>query len=126
MSARESARELAQEKAQGKAAMKPAHTPARENKTTYELASVETEAKRQHNAMNVAVLRGAITEAGEDAKQGMNLNELENLADAREKLDRWITDAAAAARAAGYSWTDVGNALGTTKQGAQQRYGKSS
>lgn len=41
-------------------------------------------------------------------------------------LDAAIADmsrAAAELRAAGYSWTDIGNALGITRASAQQRFG---
>lgn len=39
-------------------------------------------------------------------------------------LDRAILRAMAAQRANGASWADIGAALGLTKQGAQQRYGR--
>lgn len=47
---------------------------------------------------------------------------------ARKGLDaaeQELRDAVAAARKAGDSWTVIGAALGTTKQAASQRFGKS-
>lgn len=38
--------------------------------------------------------------------------------EAKSNLERWIT----AARRAGVTWIDIGNALGISKQAAQQRY----
>ena len=42
----------------------------------------------------------------------------------RSRLERDLADAVAAARAAGDSWRAIGEALGTTAQAAQKRYGE--
>ena len=42
-----------------------------------------------------------------------------------DAAERELREAVAAARAAGDSWTVIGAALGTTKQAAAQRFGKS-
>jgi hypothetical protein len=48
------------------------------------------------------------------------LNDLVTLVD---ELNRAIATAVAGLRRAGYSWTDVANRLGITRQAAQQRWG---
>lgn len=42
----------------------------------------------------------------------------------RAHSERQVIDAVTAARAAGISWSKIGEILGTTAQGAQQRYGE--
>lgn len=44
--------------------------------------------------------------------------------EALEAAEKELRDAVAAARAAGDSWTSIGAAMGTTRQGAYQRFGK--
>jgi hypothetical protein len=51
------------------------------------------------------------------------LDQLSRVKAQRDALDREIATCAAAARAAGVPWSQIGAALGTTKQAAQQRYG---
>ena len=46
------------------------------------------------------------------------------LADAQEALTAEIGERVLVERAAGASWVRIGVALGLTKQGAQQRYGR--
>jgi hypothetical protein len=41
----------------------------------------------------------------------------------RARSERQVAEAVAAARAAGLTWTQIGKQIGTTAQGAQQRYG---
>lgn len=43
-----------------------------------------------------------------------------------DAAEQELRDAVTAARAAGDSWTVIGAALGTTKQAASQRFGKTS
>ncbi|AQT83116.1 hypothetical protein B1R94_26090 [Mycolicibacterium litorale] len=40
------------------------------------------------------------------------------------EVDAVITQAVAALRAEGYSWSEIGARLGTTRQAAQQRFGR--
>jgi len=42
---------------------------------------------------------------------------------ARARSERQVVQAVAAARAAGLSWKRIGEQIGTSAQGAQQRYG---
>lgn len=42
----------------------------------------------------------------------------------QQQLDESIGAAVAGLRAAGYSWAEIGARTGTTRQGAQQRWGK--
>lgn len=50
---------------------------------------------------------------------------LRTLDSARANIDMSIESEVRAWREAGASWADVGNALGLSRQGAQQRYSKS-
>lgn len=43
----------------------------------------------------------------------------------RAELDEWLPVLAHAAREAGHTWTDLGDALGVTKQAVQKRFGGS-
>lgn len=43
---------------------------------------------------------------------------------ARDMLDGWLQQIAWQAREEGHSWAQVGSKLGTTKQAAQQRFGR--
>jgi hypothetical protein len=49
--------------------------------------------------------------------------ELRMLADAHEAIDEALTHAVVLQRAMGKSWADIGNALGISRQAAQQRFG---
>ena len=57
-------------------------------------------------------------------QQGKLYDLLRELNELRSLADDLITATVADARHHGYSWTDIGSALDTTKQGAQQRYGR--
>lgn len=48
---------------------------------------------------------------------------LQRAALARARSERQILDAVASARAAGISWSKIGELIGTSAQAAQQRYG---
>lgn len=54
------------------------------------------------------------------------LDSLARVAARRRALDREITVSVSAARAAGVPWSQIGHALGVTRQAAQQRYSGSS
>jgi hypothetical protein len=51
------------------------------------------------------------------------LDSLRRVVARRAALDREIAVCVSAARAAGVPWSMIGDALGTTRQAAQQRYG---
>lgn len=56
-----------------------------------------------------------------------DIEALAGLAMLRDEVDQAIQDAVDHLRTedgGGYSWTDVGRVLGTTRQAAQQKYGK--
>lgn len=60
------------------------------------------------------------------AKDATPLRSITEARRARVAADRALTEAVEAARAAGHSWAAIGNALGTSRQAAQQRYTASS
>lgn len=51
---------------------------------------------------------------------------LRDLVELREALDTAIDDAATKLHAAGFSWTEIGNELGVSRQAARQRWGVAS
>lgn len=55
---------------------------------------------------------------------GADMEDLAQLVELRAELDQIIGGAIAGVRAAGYSWADVGEVLGVTRQAAQQRWGQ--
>jgi hypothetical protein len=48
---------------------------------------------------------------------------LRDLVGLAEEVDQAVADAVAGLRARGYSWAEIGDRLGVTKQAAQQRWG---
>jgi hypothetical protein len=58
------------------------------------------------------------------AVPGVELGRLIDAANAAADAERQLADAAHAARDAGASWAQVGDALGLTRQAAQQRWGQ--
>ena len=54
-----------------------------------------------------------------------DLTEINGLAALSTLIDELIVAQVVEARASGYPWSEIGAALGMTKQAAQQRYGKS-
>jgi hypothetical protein len=48
---------------------------------------------------------------------------LADMVDLSGLLDQALTDAVAGLRAHGYSWTEIGDRLGISRQAAQQRWG---
>lgn len=66
-------------------------------------------------------------EAAEFAAENYTSREaaLSSLGRARTELDQLIRQTVDAARADGTSWDVIGMMLGVSKQGAQQRYGRS-
>jgi hypothetical protein len=57
---------------------------------------------------------------------GGDIEGLAELARLSTDVDDAIRTAIAGLRAAGYSWADIAERLGTTRQAAHQRYGRSS
>lgn len=49
---------------------------------------------------------------------------LGDVAKVRADLDEWLRMIVGEARVGGASWQEIGDALGLTRQGAQQRYGR--
>lgn len=54
----------------------------------------------------------------------MDIEALAGLADIEAKVDEALRLAVVNLHAGGYSWTDIGRVLGTTRQGARQRFAK--
>lgn len=79
-------------------------------KTTYAQANEQ----RRHAAFLLDKAQAATT-----------LDQLIELAEARTSIDAAIGNLVATARHDGVSWSEIGAMLGTTKQAAQQRYGRS-
>lgn len=77
--------------------------------------SVET---AEYLGMVRRVLRAAARRVGEADEF-----ELAELAALRTDLDQAIAQAVAGQRSGGRSWAGIGDALGITRQAAQQRYG---
>lgn len=60
---------------------------------------------------------------GEELRE-FALRALVAAAEARKVADNWLAWMSDEARNAGASWQDIGNAVGTTRQAAQMRFGK--
>ena len=71
----------------------------------------------------LGMVRRMIRAAGRRVAQGDEF-ELAELAALQSELESVTAQAVAAWRADGRSWASIGDALGISKQGAQQRYGK--
>lgn len=54
----------------------------------------------------------------------MDIEALAGLADIERKVDEALRLAVVNLHAGGYSWTDIGRVLGTSRQGARQRFAK--
>jgi hypothetical protein len=54
----------------------------------------------------------------------MDIEALAGLADIERKVDEALRLAVVNLHAGGYSWTDIGRVLGTTRQAARQRFAK--
>lgn len=50
--------------------------------------------------------------------------DLERMLELRRRFDQALVGAVRGQRAAGYSWREIGEGLGTTKQSAQSTYGR--
>lgn len=53
----------------------------------------------------------------------VNLDTLVKIAEVDRLVDELVIEAVEEARKAGYSWAQIGGALGVSKQAAQQKYG---
>lgn len=82
-------------------------------------------AKREVETMEyLGMARRLIKRGGERVAESGDEPELAGLASLRDELDAAVQLAVDGWIANGRSWADVGRALGTTRQGAYQRYGK--
>lgn len=82
-------------------------------------------AKRTRDALEmIAVARRMIRAAGRHAGAGDEF-ELAELVALRDELEQAIRGAVHEQRSDGRSWAHIGSALGTTRQSAQERYGRS-
>jgi hypothetical protein len=72
----------------------------------------------------VRSVRGLVTETGgaADARPPGLLHALAQLADLGERVDWAMLSVIGEARTAGVTWAAIGEALGVTKQAAQQRF----
>jgi hypothetical protein len=68
-------------------------------------------------------VRRVIVGAGRRVGRG-DIEALTELVAVRDNLEEAIAVAVQGLRTFGYSWADIGRVVGTTKQAAQQRYGK--
>lgn len=71
----------------------------------------------------LGMVRRMLRAAGRRVAQGDEV-ELSALADLKDEVDGVIGQAVAAWRTQGRSWATIGEALGVSKQAAQQRYGR--
>jgi DNA-directed RNA polymerase specialized sigma24 family protein len=58
-------------------------------------------------------------------RAGADVDLLPVLRDVQREIDALMRQSVAACRAEGYSWAEIAARLGTTRQAAQQRYGRS-
>lgn len=70
-----------------------------------------------------AAMASAVTRGFRRALPGAELSALIVAAGVLEQAEAQVAQAVAAARAAGASWSQVGDAVGVSRQGAQQRWG---
>lgn len=87
--------------------------------------SADTFAKRRHEAPEVTkaasrFMRALARRAGEGEVEA-----LEGLVSLQADLDQALAQAVANYRALGFSWAEIGRALGTTRQNAHNRFGAS-
>lgn len=71
----------------------------------------------------LAMVRRMLRAAGRRVAEADEV-ELSDLAALRSDVDEVIATAVASWRSQGRSWATIGEALGISKQGAQQRYGR--
>lgn len=69
---------------------------------------------------SVIVVLSALAHAADQGEPGA----LKSLAALRVHLENFIASAVAKQRAAGATWQEIGDALGTNRSAAQQRYGR--
>jgi hypothetical protein len=65
----------------------------------------------------------ALVEADQRHTAGNTIGELVSLTDAEIMLTAWLQETVKTARDKGESWLTIGNAIGVTRQAAQQHYG---
>lgn len=82
-------------------------------------ATTGLDAQTAHRSQVHHLLNGLYSTPAEDAW----LHRLDRLTEAAHIIEAMQADAVTRARTAGHSWAKIGNALGMTKQAAQQRYG---
>ena len=71
----------------------------------------------------LAMVRRLLRTAGQRVGNADEI-ELADLVAMRDDLEQAIADAVAIQRTWGRSWADIGRGLGTSRQAAQQHYGK--
>jgi hypothetical protein len=71
----------------------------------------------------LAMVRRLLRAAGQRVGNADEV-ELAELVELREHLEQAIADAVAIQRTWGRSWADIGRGLGTSRQAAQQHYGR--
>lgn len=69
-------------------------------------------------------LRKVVSEFAKDENLAGALTQLEDMREIIEAAEAEIKHTVSFARQCGYSWAQIGAALGVSKQAAQQRYGK--
>lgn len=81
------------------------------------IMKVDSEHEREMEALD------AVTPRTHRARDARHFRRIVAARESRDAAEVELTSAVAAARAAGDSWTVIGVALGTTRQGAQRRFG---
>lgn len=70
----------------------------------------------------VGMLRRCVRALGRRA--GDDVDALATFTELAELVDATMAEAARSCHAAGYSWTEIGDALGVSRQAARQRFGQ--
>lgn len=102
--------------------IQPASAPSRDSAVNLPL-TLKRRKREVEGSEYGAFIRRVIRALSRRVAAG-DVDALQDLAALADQVDQAVTEAVAGLRARGYSWTEIGDRLGISKQGAQQRWGK--
>ena len=105
--------------------MNTSSSPARPNTVNRALTANRRNQPRVENDDYAAFARRIVAAHGRRIASG-DVERLRDLVALAEEVDRATDTAVAGLRRVGYSWTEIANRLGITRQAAQQRWGTTS